>query len=548
MKKYKFNIASAFLVLVFGMLFFTACEEPEEAFGETRLFQPVLSQDLFAIDNTIIVDMAKMKRASSYTIEVSRDTFKTLVMETMQVDTNYVVIEDLLWNTIYQVRAKANHPNDPNMNSKGPEAMEGFTLLGNVKTKRYPSILNIPTADDVTDTEARISWVTSGAPVTTVKIFAASDERLENPLDEFEIDEEEIAKGVKIVSGLDQTTKYQIALYSGEDLRGWVDYTTRVSIEGIDLRGLPASSLADTLPDVPDGANILLEKGVVYPTGGYKFDKSVSIMSGYSFVTEPATIDCSSNFNLAPGASVGFVKFKDVLLTGVMGDNYVFNINEDGNIGELEFDGCRIHSLRGILRAKDGKTGTISKYSIVNSFVDSIGNYGVMTMDIDPSATNPGFVMGDILLKNSTFAKLEAFLTSRTNTNSLTIEDCTISQGIKAGQNLLRWRGGAGNNNITNGVTIKNTLLGPGWDMAGTGAAANFKGFDGLTETNFSVVNSYKTSDFEFSANEIPGFTLYNKTAQDLWIAPFEELNFFIEDSGFTAKNSAGDPRWRPGL
>ena len=541
MKKYTLNINTAFLTLLTGLLLFTACEKEEDNFVETRLFQPVLNEGLYSIDNTIIVDMGKMKRAQSYTIELSRDTFKTEPLLTMEADTNFVVITDLLWNTVYQVRAQA-HAEAPEFDSK-------VAMLGNVKTKRYPSILNLPTEFDVTDTRARLSWIKAGAEVTHATVYAGSDERLENPLEEVDITGEEAEEGVKIVAGLEPETKYQIALYSGETLRGWVEYTTKVALPSgpnvIDLSGLPGTALADTLPDIAGESVVILERGVTYETGGYDFDKSLTIQSGYGFTPAFATILCNSNFNLANGANVGYVRFKEIHFTGNFSSDYVFNIDQSGSIGDLKFEDCRIRLLRGVVRAKGGQ-GTISNYSIINSMVDSVNGYAVMTMDVNASATDPGWRVGDLLLKNSTFAYIQYFLVSRTNTNSIVIEDCTIIGAPEAGRQLFRWRGGAGNNNVTNGITIRNTIIGPGWDMSASGNVA-VKGFDGLGETNFTVVNSYLTSDFVFASEEIPGFTVYGKTAEELWVNP-ANLNFNIKDSGFTAKNSAGDPRWRPGL
>ena len=44
--------------------------------------------------------------------------------------------------------------------------------LGNVRTQRFPTILNIPQAYDVTDIAARVTWDCLGAPVTGIKVFA----------------------------------------------------------------------------------------------------------------------------------------------------------------------------------------------------------------------------------------------------------------------------------------------------------------------------------------------------------------------------------------
>lgn len=150
--------------------------------------------------------------------------------------------------------------------------------------------------------------------------------------------------------------------------------------------------------------------------------------------------------------------------------------------------------------------------------------------------------------ENSTFAKCQYFLVSRTNTQSITIESCTISEAPEKGRQMFRWRGGDGNNNVTNGVKIYNTIWGAGWNMAGEEDVA-VKGMEGLEGTNFDIINTWATSDFSFSGNEIPGFpsSTYSKTAADLWVNP-ADLDFNFKDTGFSGKGNSGDPRWRIGL
>ena len=110
---------TSFMALLFVTLFATVACEDDDNSGDTqlpRLFQPVLNEPLSSIENTIIVDMAALSEAVSYTLEVSRDTFQTVdyVIET---DTSFVTIneelvgEELFWNTLYQIRATAHAEN-----------------------------------------------------------------------------------------------------------------------------------------------------------------------------------------------------------------------------------------------------------------------------------------------------------------------------------------------------------------------------------------------------------------------------------------------------
>ncbi|MBP9875004.1 MAG: DUF5123 domain-containing protein, partial [Haliscomenobacter sp.] len=134
MKKFKYYPSKALLLLFTGVLLVLGSCEEEEIFEETRLFRPVLYQDLKAELNTIIVNMVRFKEATGYTVEVSRDSFLT-VDYTLKVDTNYLVLNEatlgagntLLWNTLYQIQATA-HAADPAFDSK-------VSLLGSVRTE-----------------------------------------------------------------------------------------------------------------------------------------------------------------------------------------------------------------------------------------------------------------------------------------------------------------------------------------------------------------------------------------------------------------------------
>lgn len=549
MKKKIVSLIPVLLLLFAGMFWMVACEE-EEVYPRTRLFMPVLNEELSAEQNNILVNMARMKEAVSYKLEISRDTFKTIDY-TVTVDTNYVVInkdlvgEDLLWFTFYQVRATA-YADDPAYNSKVSD-------LGSVRTQKFPSNMGAPTTFDVLDNQARVFWTPAGAAITRVKVFAIGDVRLTTPLLTFEVTPEEQAEGEKYLKGLTASTSYNIALYSNETLRGWEVYTTKPPLVSgdnvINLSGIESTTiLADTLADVPAGAVILLEGGRSYTTGGYKFDKSLTIMSGYSFVPALPHIDCTSNFNISGGVRVDSIVFKNLSFSGAYDSRYVFNPSESTpfDVGKIHFEGCRISHLRGVARFRGPAPGMIQKFSMNNCVVDSIRDYAVVCTD-----TDNGVAVGDILLTNSTFSRCRYFLISRMQSNSVVIDHCTLSEVPAKDQIMFRWRGSAGNADITNGLTISNTIWGHAWDEANSGTYA-FKAHNGgvsLAATTISVVNVYTTSLFLFAAgNELAGIPVgnYAGTGADLWVSPYGGMDFHFKDSAFPGKNDSGDPRWKP--
>src|SRR5688500_6229222 len=119
-----------------------ACSKEDKLEEASRLFRPVMKDELESNGNWIKASWQTVKDAASYTAELSLDTFKTITA-TMIVDTNTVVFENLGWDKLYQVQVRAN-AEDTSKNSK-------VSSLGAIKTARFPTILNVPTISEVND-------------------------------------------------------------------------------------------------------------------------------------------------------------------------------------------------------------------------------------------------------------------------------------------------------------------------------------------------------------------------------------------------------------
>lgn len=542
----------ALLMLCFSIVMFNACnkDDDQSVVEETRLFRPVLNEDLFSEGNTIIVNMGTLKRAVGYTLEVSRDTFASIDY-TIQTDTSYVEInkaavgEDLFWNTLYQVRATA-HAENSEFDSK-------LSDLGNVRTQRFPTILNLPASYDVIDVAARVTWTPLGAPVTGMRVFAATDLKLSTPLfSETPVATEEQEVGESFVNGLDPETEYQIAIYSGEDIRGWVNYTTKIAdIDPngpgvIDIRdNESASAVEDAVISAPDGAIILVKRGITYDLPSTPLEnKSITIRGAYGFGEQKARLYTTGNWNIASGSNIDHIRFIDLELRGAdYSGDYIFNPSSgDTNVNEVLFENCKIGTFRGIMRLR-GTNAVVNNYEIRNSIVDSIGGYGLFTTDTNPGDPQTATV-NNIKLVNSTFNKLQFGFTSRNNSESILIESCTFANY----NNLFRYRGGDGNNNVSNGIEIKNSIFGRSWDEADAGPPYTIRGvYEGLSDTTFDVGNTWATSDLTWAdGGEIPGLPSFTSTSsqEELWLdTAVNDFNF--KNSGFGGRFDAGDPRWR---
>ncbi|QDH80200.1 DUF5123 domain-containing protein [Echinicola soli] len=549
MKLIKNNIYQNICILMLGLIVISACKEDDEMFERTRLFRPVLIEDLFSEENTIIVNMGKMNEAVSYTLEVSRDSFATAPEYVIETDTNYVELNEellgqsLFWDMLYQVRATA-HADEQEYDSKVSD-------LGSVRTQRFPTILNDPESYDVIDVAAHVTWQTIGAAVTEVKAYSAEDLYLETPLIEQEVSAEEQEIGDMVLNGLEPETEYQVAIYSEDVLRGWVNYTTLpqdidpTAPGVIDIRANTSpSAVSDAVAMAPDGAIILVQRGVTYDFPEDNLNKSITIRAAYGFGEQKAKLYTTGNWDIDDNSDIDHIRFIGLELRGEdYGGDYVFNPNrENVHVGELSFDNCEIGTFRGIIRARTSTV--IDNYIIKNSVVDSIGGYGIFTVDTEATA-----MIKNIRLENSTFNKIQFGVTSRSNSESFVIESCTFANFVSGGSGFFRYRGGDGNNNVAQGIVIHNSIFGHGWDEAMEDNYAIRGIYDGLENTNFDIVNVYSTNDFSFSSGEIPGFPVgnYKGSQADLWVDPANN-DFNFQDRGFAGRYDSGDPQWRARL
>lgn len=540
------------LITLVGVLFFYSCSDTE--YPETRLFSPVLNQGLSAHLNTITVDLANLKDATSYKIEISRDTFKTPgKIKVYNFTENKAIITDLLYNTTYQVRATAL------------SATEGFNSkvsnLGGVKTERFPSDLNVAKKEDIIDFAARISWTVNpkSEPITTVKVFAKDDEELLNPIASYETTDAEKLTGIKIINNLDPNTKYQLAIYSGNTVKGWDFYTTLPALvvgpNDIDLRDQPVvnGTLTTALAAAGPGGVVILDPLQTYPVGStYFFDKALTIRSGYTLENNTgATISnvaSGSTLELAENANIDKIIFDGVSFIGTSNDRIAFNVGTatSATLGELRFVNCKITSYRDLVRLrKQWATGGIQLLTVDNCILTNFGKDAVVL--VEEAATvgsiNP---MTTMVFKNSTFSNVIKLTNhkSKVDTASLTISDCTFSEAPIGGGILIDYISGT---NISGGITIRNTIFG---GAVSGNTAYSFIKTGSLNTTTISSSNTYKTSDITFTpptapaTTAVPSFTSYSGTTAALWVDPAKG-NFNFKDATFAGSKTAGDPRWR---
>lgn len=519
------------LVVLFATAFmFTACIKDKQAEGGApdRLFRPTIKGTLKADGNYIAATWEKVATAVSYTVQLSKDTFKT-IDRTVTVDTSAVLLQNLLWDKLYQLQVRANAA-DSTKSSK-------FGSLGAIKTPKFPSILKPFGLSDATDEAVKVSWTTSGATVTSIKVLKLDSSLVKDVT----LTPTDVANEYKIINGLAGSTSYIIELFSGSTLRGYDTYTTKAQLSGtvIDLRSIDGrpSVLSDTLPIIPSGSTVLLKRGQTYNiSSSVSLSKSVVLRSGDDLsVSSQASIYFTSNFNFAAGAVIDSIEFNDVYMkSDNYGSRYIFNTTNSATVGKMKFLNSKMEIFRGITRLQSGTT-TVNNYIVDNCVIDSIAGYGILTVD------NTTVKADNIFITNSTIYKTEKFITSSKQTagsSSVIVANCTFNETLVGSNILIDY----GSFNVANGISVSNCIFG-----IVKGGGTTQRDVRAGASTTINGTNNYRTSDYVSAGatNDLPGVITYTKSSNQLWQDPING-NFKIIDGSFPGRTNTGDPRWRP--
>jgi len=525
-----------YLILFFCILssFFmaTSCKEKEEDLGTPRLFKPQVTNVDNTVDNQLTVSWLPSIEVASYQIDLALDSACTQIEQSHTVDANIssIVLTNVRAATQYYVRIQAIHANTA-YNSK-------YRV---VPVSTSSIFLNNP--NFILDNSFVVKWEVRGLPVTKiiVKLNSATDHY--PMVKEFEVAGPEAQVGLKTVSGFKGTTEYLIELYSGDLIRGIGLVMTKPSIgNSIDLRDIDPSLkdavFNDTITKVPNGSVIVLKRGETYNLTATKvIDKSISFISGYSFVQDLATISVSKNLTFPEGCNIGKISFTDLNIIGSTNSAFFIVAQlASCNIDTIAFEGCHVSTLRGAIRIRNAEI--VNHVLVNNCLIDSTSDYGFISMK-DATAN----IIKHISIKNSTIYRSRRFIQAGKylpNTpQTTTIENCTFYNAPFSGNILFDY--GTDPNMLAN-ITIKNCLFG----AAGTEPvppAVVGVGFRTSTSMMLDAdASNYVTSDFYFSGIEMA--TVYSAKSNTLFKDPSKH-DFTLIDSGFGGRKTAGDPRWR---
>lgn len=467
----------------------------------------------------------------SYTIEVSKTAaFTGTIDYTKQVDTTFVTITntELAIRQPYYARVKAK--------VVGASAESGWVVSPSFMIRGEQIFENILQAD-IIDVAVILRW--RSTPGLT-KIVLTPDGG-GTPIN-VTLTPADVTALQKMINGLQPGKLYTAEIFAGTLSKGITTFTTKPALGTniIDLRGITGvpSILTDTLPDIASGSTVVLKKGETYNiAAAFDLSKSVKIMAGYDFSTAPATIFLANNFNITASSTIDSIVFSDVTLkSDAYASKYIFNISRACNIGKMKFESCKAEIFRGMVRLQTAVIN-VTDFIVDNCIVDSISNYGVLTVDnVNCKATN-------ISLRNSTFYKAERIIVSRQNSTTVSIQNCTFNEA-PSGDNYLVHYNTSGTDQVTNGITVANCIMGVG--KPGTTNSRAVRGI--RANASVTVTNTYNTSDYILNAVDpypISNIIAYAGSSETLFQAPYLG-NFKIVDNNFPGRNTAGDPRWRP--
>ena len=533
-----FSTTKYFLLslLIFGGIL-SSCIKDKELADPPRAFRPVFSVAA-AVANNIVAKWTNINAATSFTVALSTDSFKT-IYRSVVTDTSVYVFENLDWDRVYQVRVRSN--------GKDSASSSGY-YTSDVIPVVFPTLLTNLTSNDVTDVGVRPLWASNNGNYTSLKILKMPMDSL---VTEVNLTPQDTTNKYIEIYGLKPNTNYQVIAYSGDAYKGRKLFRTaaaQIFSIPIDLRevdDLTAKAILTTtyLQGLADGSTIILKRGMTYTISGtVAFQNSVTFTTGLGFGSNLAVLDLTTgNFNVNASATVGQVIFNHVNLLGNQtsyGSKYVLNINVGCTIGEVILDGCKIKDLRGVVRVQAGPT-TIDTVRINNCLIDSVKDYGVV------NSGNASALIKNIKVSNSTISNAQKlFINSASSgTESIVLENSTFCYAPIGGSYIMDYN----TRTIANGVTITNCIFGPGINNP-SGTPIPLDSINGFRGTaNFNTSGNYQTSDLKFqnkTGNPLTGLTVYSGKSTTLFKQP-NQADFTIIDAAFPGKSSAGDPRWR---
>lgn len=509
-----------------------ACKKKEAELNLPRQFMPAGDISVRAADTLATLSWKPAvftTKGVTYTVEISQDSLFSTPGQSFSTDTSAITIHQgpLVIRKVYYARVRTDGRDTAT--SSHWLYSKGFSITGEQ--------LFLPVADSNLIDRAVILYWKPTAGLTKLTFVSGGVTRT------IPLSAEQSLAGRLQVDTLTPATTYTVEIYKDDASKGILHITTKAAVATgpnvVDLSGIigVTSVLQDTLPKVPAGAIIILRKGEQYVINQpFDISSAISFVSEISFDNRLPQIYFENNFNFATGSVVDSVVFKDISLrSNSYTGRYVVNANKVATVGKVVFESCRIEVFRGVFRLQTSAAGGTQVRDLVvkNCVVDSIADYGLVHV------SNAACAIQNITVQNSTVYKAEKLLVSAQTSNSVVLSNCTFSEVPQGGGTVYLVDYNT-TNNVTNGISLKNCIVGVGLN---NGGSVTVRGIRAGTGTSISAGGSYTTSDYVAAANPIVGLTVYTGKMTDLFKDPYNG-NFKLIDGKFAGSGTAGDPRW----
>lgn len=409
-------------------------------------------------------------------------------------------------------------------------------------TTKGEQIMLAVDADEKTDKSVVLRWNAGDAPVSHIVLSYTAD----GDLQEIRIDltAENIANESVFIDQLIESTTYTAVIYNGENKRGEISFRTNESIpQGGVSRTLDGTEDLVAYLDTVRASNLtlVLPSGSLYETAWVnELSEAQTTLPIPDHITSLTITGAEGGAQAAINATsiklgVGLTKlrFKNVELRGKSSSSdYVVNESATRPIDNISFDGCTIHTFRGVFRMQnDANTSNISKISFTDCIVHTIEGYGL----INGSAKA---TFGEINIENCTFYNLkEVFVVLKSKPSAINMSSCTFYNCIKDGKYYFDMKNGDADCTPAN-FKIEKCIFGKVYGGTARGTNPGNK-------TDTFVFESYFTTDCLLNAGyPLGGVEAYEGTSADLFTNP-DAADFSIKDVLFAGKDTAGDPRWK---
>lgn len=545
----KINIKNLLLICSIVTVAFASCDKEDELLMADRLFRPIFKTTMVS-GTWIRIEWDKYKGANSYELELSADTFKT-ILRANRTDSAAFTFSGLEFDTKYQIRLRSV---GDSIIASGDTIRSAYSIT-HLATIDYPTLLISPTSTDVLDRSIRVKWnISPTLSYSRIDLMVSKDSVYKSVA----VTAAENLAGEKIITGLQASTTYYVKIYQGDDYKGKKTFKTNASqvFTGpvVDLRDVSDERARTIITQVfvdslaaqhPGGFNLILSGGTTYAVPTIQIPVSMNIVTGLSFKGK-ALMAVNGGFAVKPSVTVDSVRLEKIFFTegtdagklrtdANFGGTYLFNLNQaDGNLNSLVIEGCDVKYKRGGVRIQT--KARIDKLTINNCIFDSIGGYGIVNLD------HADCMVTDLVLKNSTFAHYDGYLCRNIKTtaqpNSIRAENITTCYAPASGRYYFELT----DRTYPGGITIKNSIFGSVL-TAGTTVHGLRSG-----SANVTVDNCFKTSDLVWTV--APGATAptypidcteLGKISDEIFAAP-NAGNFKVTNPALVKK--AGDPRW----